>query len=145
MTGGIGCLKPARWQSTNDDDDISYVRQNTNRFLLNSILSCVYTTQPVGQPVIQQVGSLYTRDSQFANQLPNPLANKLQVCIHGTAGWPTGCTIGWKYVYTTQPVGQPVVRPVGQQVVSTAMNKLNLQIMHRFQWGKGHVKKVMFI
>ena len=60
------------------------------------LLSYVYTTQPVGQPVVQQVGSLYTRESQFANQLPNPLANKLQVCIHGTAGWPTGCTIGWK-------------------------------------------------
>ena len=84
----------------------------------------VYTRQPVCQPVGQRVGqqvaSLYTR-------------------YPGTIG-----TIGWKYVYTTQPVGQHVVQLVVQQVVSTAMNKLNLQIMHRFQWGKGHVKKAMF-
>jgi len=51
-------------------------------------------------------------------QLSNRFDNRLDVCLHDTAGCQTGCqtglTTGWLFVYTIQPI----VKPVWQQVVS---------------------------
>ena len=92
-------------------------------FYLNCIIMLTfwqwvrYTIQPVVKPVGQPAASC----KQTSNRLSNRF-NRLDVCLHDTAGCQTGLTTGWMFVYTIQPVvkqvWQPVWQPVSQPAVS---------------------------
>jgi len=88
--------------------------------LVELLLNPVYTIQPVVQAVWQPAVSCKQTSSRLSNQFDN----RLDVCIHDTAGCQTGLynrfknwlytrysrfvkpglTTGWMFVYTIQPV-----------------------------------------
>jgi hypothetical protein len=75
--------------------------------------------------ISKKVTSMRAVSNQHGRFSKLHLHNRLEVHIRGTAGLQTGCPIG------------------GQQVVSTAMNKLNLQINASIPME--YVKRAMFI
>ena len=86
------------------------------------VLNPIYTMQPAVKPISHPVGQPVVLCIQTSNRLSNWLYNWRFSC---TAGWTTGnwlhrinehatccqtyLTTGWMFVYTMQPVIQPVV------------------------------------
>jgi len=64
----------------------------------------VYTIQPVVKPVVQLVWQPAVSCKQTSNRLSNPFDNRLNVCIHDTAGCQTGLTTGLTTVLNEQTV-----------------------------------------
>jgi len=68
------------------------------------------------------------------NRLTNQLHNRLDNYLHLVNKHPTGLTTGWMFVYTIQPVVQPVVKPVWQPVVIPVWQSWFDNMLYRVNW-----------
>jgi len=118
-----------------------FTRYNRLSYRLTTGLTTVLNEQPLSvQPVVKPgctIGLTTGCIHDTAGCQTGCQTGLTTGCIHDTVGCQTGCqtglTTGWMFVYTIQPVVEPVWQPVRQQVVSCKRGFTHTRLLPTFR------------